>query len=103
VGSYGVHYISVSLLGAGLLTLWTLVSGFSIRDLSARAICSLSGHLRARPDPWMESALRKAFTEFDRELAVILRDRSTPLRAPASAHPAHSHDPRFPAGQSDTD
>jgi hypothetical protein len=102
VGSYGVHYISVSVLGAGLLALWTLVSGYSIRDLSARAICSLSGHLRARPDPWMESALRKAFTEFDRELTVILRDRGNPLRAPASARPVRSRDPGLDAGQPDT-
>jgi hypothetical protein len=78
VGPYGVHYIGVSVLGAGLLTLWVLVSGYSIRDLSARAICSLSGHLRARPDPWMESALRKAFAEFDHELTVILRDSGNP-------------------------
>jgi hypothetical protein len=78
VGLYGVHFISVAVLGAGLLTLWVLVSGYSIRDLSARAICSLSGHLRARPEPWMESALRRAFAEFDRELTVILRDSGNP-------------------------
>jgi hypothetical protein len=103
VGSYGVHYIGVSVLGAGLLILWLLVSGSSIRELSARAFCSLSGHLRARPDPWMESALRKAFAEFDRELTVILRDRSNPLRAAASALHAHSHDPECAAGQPDKD
>jgi hypothetical protein len=91
VGSYGVHYIGVSVLGAGLLTLWLLVSGYSIRDLS-QAIRGLTGHLRARPDPWLESALRKAFAEFDRELTVILRDRGNPLRATPSAHPARPRD-----------
>ena len=100
MGSYGVHYMSVSVLGAGLLTLWVLVSGYSVRDLSARAICSLSGHLRARPDPWMEAAVRKAFAEFDRELTVILRDRSNALRA---ARPAHSRNPEFAARRPDTD
>jgi hypothetical protein len=97
VGSYGVHYISVSVLGAGLLTLWLLVSGYNIRDLSARAICGLTGHLRARPDPWLESALRAAFAEFDRELTVILRDRGNPLRAAPSARPARRDDPGPPA------
>lgn len=53
-----------------------LLSGYSIKELSSRAITSLSGHLRARPDPWLECALRDAFSEFDRELTAILRDRS---------------------------
>jgi hypothetical protein len=70
---------SVSLMfGAGLLTLWLLLSGYSIKELSSRAITSLSGHLRARPDPWLERALRDAFAKFDRELAMILRDRDVP-------------------------
>jgi hypothetical protein len=53
-----------------------LLSGYNIKELSSRAITSLSGHLRARPDPWLECALRDAFSEFDRELTVILRDRN---------------------------
>jgi hypothetical protein len=53
-----------------------LLSGYSIKELSSRAITSLSGHLRARPDPWLECALRDAFSEFDRELTAILRDRN---------------------------
>jgi len=102
MGFYGVHYVGLSVvLGAGLLTLWLLVSGYSVRDLSARAICCLTGHLRARPDPWLESTLRKALSEFDRELAVILRDRANPLRAMASARPARSRDPESPADGQD--
>lgn len=97
MSSYGVHYIGVSVLAAGLLALWLLVSGYSIRDLSARAICGLSGHLRARPDPWMESALRKAFAEFDHELTVIMRDRGNPLRPTPSGRPASPGDPQSPA------
>jgi hypothetical protein len=85
---FGIHYTSVSVMfGAGLLMLWLLLAGYSIRDLSARAILSLTGYLRARPDPWLEFALRKAFTEFDRELAAILHDRGNPARPAGSARP----------------
>ena len=62
------------MLGIGFLTLW-LLRGCSIRNLSARAILSLTGHLRTRPDPWLEGTLRAAFADFDRELALILQDR----------------------------
>jgi hypothetical protein len=81
--SFGIHYTSVSVMfGAGLLMLWMLLAGFSIRDLSAKAILSLTGHLRARPDPWLEFALRKALADFDRELSAILHDRGTPADKP---------------------
>jgi hypothetical protein len=77
--SLGIHYTSVSLMfGAGLFMLWLLFAGYSIRHLSARAILCLTGHLRARPDPWLECALRKALSDFDRELAAILHDRGHP-------------------------
>jgi hypothetical protein len=73
------HYGSLSVMfGAGLLLLWLFVAGYTIRALSAKAILCLTGHLRTRPDPWLEAALRKAFAEFDRELAVILHDRGVP-------------------------
>jgi hypothetical protein len=86
--SFGIHYTSVSVMfGAGLLMLWLLLAGYSIRDLSARAILSLTGYLRARPDPWLELALRKAFTEFDRELATIMHDGGSPVRPIGSARP----------------
>jgi hypothetical protein len=96
--SHGIHYTSVSVMfGAGLLMLWLLLTGYSIRDLSARAILSLTGHLRARPDPWLESALRKAFTDFDRELAAILHDRAH--KGPA--RPARSAGTEHPSGPAD--
>lgn len=79
MGLFPIHYGSLSVMfGAGLLVLWLLVAGCTIRDLSARAILCLTGHLRARPDPWLEAALRKAFAEFDGELAVVLHDRGNP-------------------------
>lgn len=77
----GIRYDSISLMvGAGMLMLWPPLASYGLRDLSARAILSLTGHLRGRPDPWLEGALRKAFAEFDRELAVILHDRGAPVR-----------------------
>jgi hypothetical protein len=74
--SDGIQYAGVSvMLGIGLLTVWLVLAGDSVRSLSARAILSLTGHLRPRPDPWLEGTLRVAFAEFDRELALILQDR----------------------------
>jgi hypothetical protein len=67
--------------GIGLLTLWLLLAGCRIRDLFAKAILTITGRLRTRPDPWLEGTLRAAFAEFDRELTVILQDRSGPARA----------------------
>jgi hypothetical protein len=79
VSAVSISYSSVSLmLGAGLLTLWLLLPGCNIKELSSRMITSLSGHLRARPDPWLECALRDAFSKFDRELTAILGDRNLP-------------------------
>lgn len=78
------------MLGMGLLAFWLLRSGQNIRALLARAILSLTGHLRTRPDPWLEGTLRAAFAEFDRELALILRDRTYPLPAPARREPGVS-------------
>ncbi len=71
----GIQDSNVSMAGGvGLLMLWLLLAGHSIGRLSARAILSLTGHFRARPDPWLEGALRSAFAEFDRELTAVLRD-----------------------------
>jgi hypothetical protein len=78
----GIPYTGISVMFAiGLFTLWLLLAGYSIRNLSAKAILTITGHLRARPDPWLESALRTTFAEFDRELVMILQDRSAPVRA----------------------
>ena len=77
--SLDIHYTHVSIMfGIAFFTLWLLLAGYSIRNLSARAIFSLTGYLRTRPDPWLESALRTAFADFDRELAMIMQDRSGP-------------------------
>lgn len=73
------------MLGIGVLTLWLLRAGHSIRQLSGQVILGLTGHLRARPDPWLEVTLRTAFAEFDRELALILQDRQD--RRPRPHHP----------------
>jgi hypothetical protein len=87
--SISIQYTGASvMLGIGLLALSLRLAGCSIRHLSARATLSLTGRLRARPDPWLEGALRAAFVEFDRELALILRDRSPqrPAAPPRSPH-----------------
>jgi len=80
--SLDIHYTHVSIMfimfGIAFFTLWLVLAGYSIRNLSARAIFSLTGYLRTRPDPWLESALRTAFAEFDRELAMIMQDQSGP-------------------------
>jgi hypothetical protein len=95
----GIHYSSGSMMfGAGLLMLWLLLAGYSIRNLPARAILSLTGHLRARPDPGLEGALRSAFAEFDRELSAVLHDRSNPVRPAGPAQPARRVNPGSPSG-----
>ncbi len=97
--SLGIHYTSISVMfGIGLFTLWLLLAGYSLRDFPARAILTITGHLRTRPDPWLEGALRAAFTEFDRELSVILQDRGGPARtrtnrAPRLGSPAGNEAP----------
>lgn len=47
-------------------------------DFLAHAALTISGHLRRRPDPACESALRAAFAELDAELELILSDRTAP-------------------------
>lgn len=97
--SLGIHYTGVSMmLGIGLLTLWLLFAVYSIRGLSARAILSLTGYLRTRPDPWLEGTLRAAFAEFDRELAMILQDRGCPPPPNRTARPSRGASPQPPVG-----
>lgn len=98
--SVGIQYAGVAvLLGIGALTLWALLAGYSIRQLSARAVLSLTGYLRTRPDPWLEGTLRAAFAEFDRELALILQDRPGRLsRFARPAKPPRHQDPPAPPG-----
>jgi hypothetical protein len=81
--SVGIQYAGVSvMLGIGLVAIWLVVSGYSIRNISARAILSVAGHFRGRPDPWLEGTLRAAFAEFDRELALVLQDRGPERPSP---------------------
>ena len=79
--SLSIHYTGISVMfGIGLFTLWLLLAGYSLKSFPARAILAITGHLRTRPDPCLEGALRTAFAEFDRELSVILQDRNGPPR-----------------------
>jgi hypothetical protein len=54
------------------------MGNFSFGDFVAHVALTVSGHLRRRPDPACESALRAAFAELDAELAVILGNRTAP-------------------------
>ncbi len=54
------------------------MGSFSFGDFVAHVALTVSGHLRRRPDPACESALRAAFAELDAELAVILGSRTAP-------------------------
>ena len=96
--SLGIHYTGISVMfGIGLFTLWLLLAGYRLKSFPARAILTITGHLRTRPDPCLEGALRTAFAEFDRELAVILQDRNGPPRTwTGRAGPAASASHDFP-------
>lgn len=95
--SVGIQYAAVVvMLGVGVFTFWLLRAGYSIKELPARTAHSVSGCLRARPDPWLEGTLRAAFAEFDRELALILQERS--CAAPA-ARDKFPQDPPAPPGR----
>jgi hypothetical protein len=70
------HYVNVLLmLGVALIVLWLRPFRFRVRGLFAHMALTVEGHLRARPDPTLEQALRSAFVGFDRELTLILGDR----------------------------
>jgi hypothetical protein len=93
----GIQYAAVVvMLGIGVFTFWILRAGYRIKELSARMADGVSGYLRTRPDPWLEGNLRAAFAEFDRELALILQERS--YAAPA-ARDKVPHDPAAPPGR----
>ena len=95
--SVSIQYAAVVvILGIGVFILWLLRAGYSIKDLSARTTLSLTGYLRTRPDPWLEGSLRAAFAEFDRELALILKERS--YTAPA-AREQFPEDPAAPSAR----
>jgi hypothetical protein len=95
----GIQYAAVAvMLGVAVLTLSLVLAGYNIRELSARAALSFTGHLRARPDPWLEGTLRAAFAEFDRELALILHERNYAAPA-AKPRPGLPPDPAAPPGR----
>jgi hypothetical protein len=50
----------------------------NVGDFLAHVALTISGHLRRRPDPACERALRAAFAELDAELELILSDRTAP-------------------------
>jgi hypothetical protein len=54
------------------------MSRFNVGGFLVHAALTVSGHLRRRPDPACESALRTAFAELDAELAMILGNRAAP-------------------------
>lgn len=75
--TFSVHYVDVMpMLGLALIFLWLWLTGISVREACANAALTVTGYLRPRPDPVVEHALRTAFTEFDRDLAGILGDRT---------------------------
>ena len=48
----------------------------AIVSVSDATFTCVTGYLRPRPDPQLELALRTAFADFDRELAVLLRHQA---------------------------
>jgi hypothetical protein len=54
------------------------MGNFNFGEFISYVALTVSGHLRRRPDPACESALRAAFAELDAELAVILSNRTAP-------------------------
>jgi hypothetical protein len=68
-------------LGCAFLSPWRRLVGTAAWRLLAEAALTVTGHLRRRPDPAAERALRTALTDFDEELAQILGDRTPRDRA----------------------
>jgi hypothetical protein len=75
--AFTFHYVDLLLmLGLALVFLGLWLIRVSVRELLAQAALTMTGHLRRRPDPAVERALRTAFAEVDRELAGILGHRT---------------------------
>ncbi|HEY3879625.1 MAG TPA: hypothetical protein VGM12_13620 [Trebonia sp.] len=78
------HPLCVS-RGASFTLLAAVVPFFArLAQASPRAFCdrtalTVSGHFRRRPDRTAEYRLRLMFAELDKELAVVLGDRSLRL------------------------
>jgi hypothetical protein len=73
------RYVDVlPMIGFGLFFLWLRLMGVSVREvrnLVTEAALTVTGYLRPRPDPVLETALRATFADLDRDLASILGDR----------------------------
>jgi hypothetical protein len=68
-------------LGVAAVLLWLFLTGAwaedtPLRELRDRAALTVTGYLRRPPDCLAENALRGVFAEFDRELALILAERT---------------------------
>jgi hypothetical protein len=71
------NYVEVlPMLSAAMIVLWLMLIGGSVRQRCARAMLTVTGYLRPRPDRAVEDALRAAFAELDRDLAALLGDRN---------------------------
>lgn len=71
------RYVDVlPMLSFAVVFLWLRLNGVNLRKLALQGALTVTGHLRRRPDPAMEQALRAAFTNLDKELAEILGDRT---------------------------
>lgn len=67
-----IPYSGVSVMvGGAVVTLWLMLAGYDLKDLSVRTITCLTGYLRSRPDPALEAVLRDAFARFDRDLESL--------------------------------
>jgi hypothetical protein len=71
-----ISYDVLTAIGIAMVFLWLRLTGLRVRKLGAHAVLTVTGHLRPRPDPSAEQALRTAFAELDRDLAEILGDRA---------------------------
>jgi hypothetical protein len=78
-----VHYVDVlPTLALAIVFLWLQLIGISVRGVCANAVLTVTGYFRPRPDPAVESTLRVAFADLDRDLAEILGDRRIPRHRP---------------------
>jgi hypothetical protein len=69
-----VPCLGTLLLLAAALTAALRLLRVNLRRLFEEGALTVSGYLLPRPDETTENRLRAAFTEFDRDLAIILGD-----------------------------
>jgi hypothetical protein len=72
-----VNYVEVlPILGGAMVLPWIRLARVSVRERCAQAVLTVTGYLRPRPARTDEDALRAAFAELDRDLALLLADRA---------------------------